>query len=52
MFAALLDEEVKAMSAVAHRDEAVALFAGLVRAEEPAEFLTLPAQCLLDRATG
>jgi malate synthase len=52
LFAALLDEEVVAMPVVPHRDEAVALFAGLVRAEEPAEFLTLPAQCLLDRATG
>ena len=32
-------------------DEAVALFARLVRAEQPAEFLTLPAQSLLDRAS-
>jgi len=52
LFAQLLDEEVAAMPAVAHRDEAVALFATLVRAEQPAEFLTLPAQSLLDRAMG
>ena len=51
-FAQLLDEEVAAMPAVAHRDAAVALFASLVRAEQPAEFLTLPAQSLLDRAMG
>ena len=52
LFAQLLDEEVAAMPGVAHRDEAVALFASLVRAEQPAEFLTLPAQSLLDRAVG
>jgi malate synthase len=52
LFATLLDEEVAAMPAVAHRDEAVALFASLVRAGQPAEFLTLPAQSLLDRAVG
>jgi len=40
------------MPAVVHRDEAVALFASLVRADPPAEFLTLPAQSLLDRAMG
>ena len=52
LFAKLLDEEVAAMPAVAHRDEAVDLFASLVRADQPAEFLTLPAQSLLDRAVG
>jgi len=52
LFAALLDEEVNMMPAVVHRDEAVALFASLVRADPPAEFLTLPAQSLLDRAMG
>ena len=52
MFEALLDEEVAAMPAVAHLGEAADLFAALVRAERPAEFLTLPAQGLLDRATG
>ena len=52
LFAALLDAEVAAMPAIAHRDEAVALFASLVRAEQPVEFLTLPAQSLLDRAMG
>ena len=52
LFAALLAEEVAAMPAVAHRDEAVALFESLVRADRPAEFLTLPAQALLDRAVG
>ena len=52
LFTALLDEEVAAMPAVAHRDAAVALFASLVRAEQPAEFLTLPAQSLLDHAVG
>ncbi len=50
LFAALLDEEVAAMPAAAHRDAAVALFTSLVRAAEPAEFLTLPAQSLLDAA--
>ena len=40
------------MPAVAHRDEAIALFAGLVRADQPAEFLTVPAQPLLDCAAG
>jgi len=52
LFAALLAEEIAAMPAVAHRDEAVTLFASLVRADQPAEFLTLPAQSLLDRAVG
>ena len=52
LFAKLLDEEVAAMPAVAHRDAAVELFASLVRADQPAEFLTLPAQSLLDRAMG
>jgi malate synthase len=52
LFAALLDEEVRVMPAVVHRDEAVTLFASLVRADQPAEFLTLPAQSLLDRAMG
>jgi malate synthase len=52
LFTALLDEEVAAMPAMAHRDEAVTLFASLVRAEQPAEFLTLPAQSLLDHAVG
>jgi malate synthase len=52
LFATLLEEEVANMPAVAHLDEAVALFAGLVRAEQPAEFLTVPAQPLLDCAVG
>ncbi len=39
------------MSDVAHRDDAVALFTSLVRADQPAEFLTLTAQSLLDRAS-
>jgi malate synthase len=52
LFATLLKEEVANMPAVAHLDEAVALFAGLVRAEQPAEFLTVPAQPLLDCAVG
>ncbi len=52
LFARLLAEEVAAMPQVSHRDDAVALFADLVRAEQPAEFLTLPAQSLLDRAVG
>ena len=50
LFSALLDEEVAAMPAVVHRDEAVALFASMIRAETPVEFLTLPAQSLLDCA--
>jgi malate synthase len=50
LFAQLLAEEVATMPPVAHRDAAVTLFAGLVRAAEPAEFLTLPAQSLLDAA--
>jgi malate synthase len=52
LFATLLKEEVANLPAVAHLDEAVALFAGLVRAEQPAEFLTVPAQPLLDCAVG
>jgi len=52
LFATLLDEEVAAMPEVAHRAEAVELFARLVRADQPAEFLTLPAQSLLDQAMG
>jgi malate synthase len=51
LFTALLDAEVAAMPVVPHLDEAAALFARLVRAEQPAEFLTLPAQSLLDRAS-
>ncbi len=51
LFGHLLDEEVAAMPVIAHRDEAVALFAAMVRADQPAEFLTLPAQSLLDRAS-
>jgi malate synthase len=51
LFAALLDEEVAAMPDIPHRAEAVDLFASLVRADRPAEFLTLPAQSLLDRAS-
>ena len=39
------------MPDVPHRNAAVALFATLVRADQPAEFLTLPAQALLDRAS-
>jgi malate synthase len=50
MFAALLAEEVAAMPAQPDLDAAAALFAALVRADEPAEFLTLAAQPLLDRA--
>ena len=52
LFATLLDEEVAAMPEVAHRAEAVELFARLVRADQPVEFLTLPAQSLLDQAMG
>jgi malate synthase len=51
LFGALLEEEVAAMPAIPHLDEAVALFASMVRADTPVEFLTLPAQALLDRAT-
>ena len=51
LFTMLLNEEVAAMPALPHRDEAVGLFAQLVRADMPVEFLTLPAQLLLDRAT-
>ncbi len=50
LFSALLDEEVAAMPGFAQREPAVALFASLVRADVPAEFLTLPAQSLLDAA--
>jgi malate synthase len=50
LFGALLEEEVAAMPAIPHLDEAVALFASMVRADAPVEFLTLPAQALLDRA--
>ncbi len=50
LFARLLDEEVAAMPPIAHCEEAVALFASMVRADTPIEFLTLPAQALLDRA--
>ncbi len=50
LFAALLDEEVAAISDLPHLAPAVSLFAQLVRAEQPAEFLTLPAQSLLDAA--
>jgi malate synthase len=50
LFASLLEEEVAAMPAIAHLEEAVSLFASMVRADEPVEFLTLPAQALLDRA--
>jgi malate synthase len=50
-FASLFDEEVAAMPAIPHLAEAAALFADLVRAEQPAEFLTLPAQSLLERAS-
>lgn len=52
LFGQLLAEEVAAMPPVAHREAAVTLFASLVRAEQPAEFLTLSAQSLLDQATG
>ncbi len=52
LFAALLADEVAAMPPFAHRDAAVALFAEMVRAEQPAEFLTLPAQSLLDAAAA
>ncbi len=51
LFAAILDEEVASLPAIAHRDEAVTLFANMVRADTPVEFLTLPAQALLDRAS-
>ena len=51
LFTALLEEEIEAMPAVPRRDDAVALFGQLVRAEKPVEFLTLPAQALLDKAT-
>jgi malate synthase len=51
LFAGLLDEELTAMPDISHRDEAAALFASLVRADQPAEFLTLAAQSLLDRAS-
>jgi len=50
VFGRMLDEEVDALAGTSHLDDAVALFAELVRAEEPAEFLTLRAQALLDRA--
>jgi malate synthase len=50
LFAALLGEEVARLPAIAHRDEAVALFGQLVRADQPVEFLTLPAQSMLDAA--
>jgi malate synthase len=52
LFAELFAQEVAAIPPSPCRDEAAALFAGLVRADAPAEFLTLPAQALLDRATG
>lgn len=52
LFQSLLNDELAAMPAVPHRDEAVSLFADLVRADKPCEFLTLPAQSLLDRAAG
>ena len=52
LFASFLDEEVAAMPPISHRDEAVALFASMVLAETPVEFLTLPAQALLDRAAA
>ena len=52
LFAELLDEEVVAMPPVPHLADAIALFAAMVRAEQPAEFLTLPAQNLLEREAG
>ncbi len=51
LFGSFLDLEVAAMPAIPHRDEAVALFATMVRADTPVEYLTLPAQSLLDRAS-
>ncbi len=52
LFADMLREEVSALAGLPRLDEAVALFAELVRAAEPAEFLTLAAQRLLDNAAA
>ena len=52
LFATLFDEEVATLGGVPHIGEAAALFAGLVRTDEPAEFLTLAAQPLLDFASA
>ena len=53
LFARLFDEEVAALGDIPHLTEAARLFASLIRSDDPAEFLTLPAQRLLDRsATG
>ncbi len=52
LFADMLREEVSALAGLPRLDEAAALFADLVRTPEPAEFLTLPAQRLLDNAAA
>jgi len=52
LFAKLFDEEQAALAGIANIGQAAALFADLVRADEPAEFLTLAAQSLLDLASA
>ena len=52
LFAQMFDEEVADLRNVPHIADAADLFAELVRAEQPAEFLTIAAQGLLDRASS
>ena len=53
LFARMFDEEVAALGDIPHLTEAARLFASLIRSDDPAEYLTVPAQRLLDRsATG
>jgi len=52
LFATMFEEEVAALGGIRQIDEAAALFASLVRANAPAEFLTLPALALLERASA
>ena len=50
LFARLFDEEVAALGDIPHLTEAARLFASLIRSDDPAEYLTLPAQRLLNLA--